>query len=165
MGGLVFFPTLLGSMMAHWRDVPTGSFAVLGLGLWLQASRLRSWPLLILAVVAFGLSVGLRYNAFVLAAPVLLLMVWRPFLAAAPMAARAATLALVIASLGLAWASTQWRLPDLAKLPTRRTIAGTSSRRHRHLRLHGREPPPRGVTNGQPITVSPSPPRIHPRHR
>ena len=165
VGGLVFFPTLLGSMMAHWRDVPTGSFAVLGLGLWLQAARLRSWPLLVLAVVAFGLSVGLRYNAFVLAAPALLLMVWRPFLAAAPMAARAATLVVVIAGLGLAWASTQWRLPDLVRLPDARNIAGTqlfdvigisACTGVNHL--------PRGVTNGQPITVAQIRRAYDPRH-
>lgn len=166
VGGLVFFPTLLGSMMAQWRDVPTGSFAVLGLGLWLQAARLRSWPLLVLAVVAFGLSVGLRYNAFVLAAPALLLMVWRPFLAAgAPMAARAATLAVVIASLALAWASTQWRLPDLVRLPDAKNIAGTqlfdvvgisACTGVNHL--------PAGVTGGQPITVAQIRRAYDPRH-
>ncbi|MBL8553557.1 MAG: hypothetical protein JNL41_04705 [Phenylobacterium sp.] len=166
VGGLVFFPTLLGSMMAHWRDVPTGSFSVLGFGLWLQAARLRSWPLLILAVVSFGVSVGLRYNAFVLAAPALLLMVWRPFLAAAtPMAARAATLALVIASLGLAWASTQWRLPDLVRLPDARNIAGTQLFDVIGISAcSGVNYLPRGVTAGQPITVAQIRRAYDPRH-
>ncbi|MBX3484341.1 hypothetical protein [Phenylobacterium sp.] len=166
VGGLAFFPTLLGSMMAHWRDVPTGSFAVLGFGLWLQAARLRSWPLLILAVVSFGVSVGLRYNAFVLAAPALLLMVWRPFLgAAAPIAARAATLALVVASLGLAWASTQWRLPDLARLPDAKNIAGTQLFDVIGISAcSGVNYLPKGVTGGRPITVAQIRRAYDPRH-
>lgn len=165
-GGLVFFPTLLGSMMAQWRDVPTGGFAVLGLGLWLQAARARSWPLLALAVVAFGLSVGLRYNALVLVAPALLLMVWRPFLAnAAPLAARTATLALVAASLGLAWASTQWRLPDLVRMPDARNIAGTQLFDVIGVSAcAGVNYLPRGVTNGQPITVAQIRRAYDPRH-
>lgn len=166
VGGLVFFPTLLGAMMAQWRDVPTGSFAVLGLGLWLQAARLRSWPLLVLAVVAFGVSVGLRYNAFVLAAPLLLLMVWRPFLtAAAPMAARLATLVLAVASLGLAWASTQWRLPDLVRLPDAKNIAGTQLFDVIGISAcSGVNYLPKGVTNGQPITVAQIRRAYDPRH-
>jgi hypothetical protein len=165
-GGLVFFPTLLGAMMAHWRDVPTGSFAVLGFGLWLQAARIKSWPLLVLAVLSFGLSVGLRYNAFVLAAPALLLMVWRPFLAAAaPMAARAATLALVIASLGLAWASTQWRLPDLVRLPDAHNAAGTQLFDVIGISAcSGVNYLPRAVTSNQPMTVAQIRRAYDPRH-
>lgn len=36
---IVMFPPLLGSMLVHWRDVPTASFALLGVAIWLLAAR------------------------------------------------------------------------------------------------------------------------------
>lgn len=111
--------------MAHWRDVPTGSFAILGFGLWLAGVRYRSILLVLAAALSIGVSVGLRYNAFVLAAPAPALMVWRPFLErGAPRWAQALTGLAIVLSLGSAWASTQWRLPHLLKMPDPQNIAG-----------------------------------------
>lgn len=166
-GGLVYFPTLLGAMMAQWRDVTTAAFAILGIGLWLAAAQGRSVPLLALAILAMSLAVGLRYNAFVLVGPALLLMVWRPFLApgAAGAWTRAATVVLLVAGLSGAWASTQWRLPDGLKLPGAQNFGGTQEFDVIGISAcAGRNYLPPGVTNGQPITVAQIRRAYDPRH-
>ncbi len=165
-GGLVFFPTLLGTLLAQWRDVPTAGFAVLGLGLWLAAAQARSIPLLMLGVVAMSLSVGLRYNAFVLLAPAIALMLWRPFLVAGPAwPARIAALVMVIAGLGGVWASSQWRLPDGLPLPNARNFAATQQFDLIGVSAcAGYNYLPRAITNGKPITVAQIRKAYDPRH-
>jgi hypothetical protein len=122
----IYFPTLLGTLFVHWRDVPTVSFALIGVAFWLVGARQRRWLWLAPAATAFGLSAALRYNAFPLIAFVLILMIWKPFLGRAPQgAARVAAVLTLVVSLGLGWASTQWRLPDLRRLPAPPNFAGT----------------------------------------
>lgn len=118
-------PAVLGPMLAHWRDVPTASFAFLGMALWLLAARYGQPLLLAPAAAALGAAVALRYNAFVLVAFLAALMVWSPLLGRSSRLARPFVLVCLIASLGLAWASTQWRLPDLMRMPTPGNFAGT----------------------------------------
>lgn len=128
LAALAYFPTLWGTLFAHWRDVPTASFAVLGLGLWAAAAQRRSAPLLAGAIAAFCLSLSLRYNGFPLITFVLAMMLWRPFLGVQPDAERAIRWRLVVGMVVgvlVAWASTQWRLPDLARLPKPHSWAGT----------------------------------------
>ncbi|PZQ63199.1 MAG: hypothetical protein DI570_09820 [Phenylobacterium zucineum] len=123
----VAVPPQLGVLSAHWRDVPTAAFALLALALWLQAARLRSPALLAAAAVSVGLSVALRYNAFALLAPLIPLMLWRPWLTPAPGgdgAARVVLASALVVALGTAWASTQWRLPDLLRMPTPASLGG-----------------------------------------
>jgi len=108
----------LGVLMTQWRDVTTTSFALAGVALWLLGARSRSAGWLVAAAAAFGCAAALRYNTLPLIAFVLGLMVWRPFLAAkAGRPARLAVTLAVAVSLALAWASTQWRLPDLRRMP------------------------------------------------
>ncbi len=166
LGGIAYFPTLLGAMGAQWRDVPTGGFAILGLAFWLAAARYRSALLLAPAILAFGVAVGLRYNALVLVAPLMALMVWRPYLE--PRAAggvRALVVGLTVISLGLGWASVQWRLPDGAKLPNPGGLGGaqlfdligiSACAGHNYL--------PALVTDRQPITVQQLRRAYDPRH-
>lgn len=166
LGGLAYFPTLLGSLMAQWRDVPTGGFAILGLALWLAAARYRSALLLIPAILAFGVAVGLRYNALVLVAPLMLVMAWRPYLEPrAGKGVRTLVVVLIAVSLGLGWASVQWRLPDGAKLPNPGGFGGaqlfdvigvSACSGHNYL--------PAAVTNRQPITVQQIRRAYDPRH-
>ena len=164
--GFVAVPQLWGCSLVHWRDVVTASFAMGGLAAWLVAARYRAWPGLALAAASFGVAAALRYNAVFLIILVAPLMIWTPFLrpqeAARP---RAATAALLALALGLAWASTQWRLPDLQPLPHPNNFAGTQE-----FDLIGISAcadkvylPPR-VTDGWPIT--PRQIRMHydPRH-
>lgn len=113
----VIYPTLLGSMLVHWRDVPTASFTLMGVAVWLLAARYRAPLLLAPAAAAFGCAVALRYNAVVLVAPMLALMVWRPLLASPGRFVRPFAVLCIVAALATAWASTQWRLPDLARVP------------------------------------------------
>jgi hypothetical protein len=109
---------MLGVMLVHWRDVTTASFAVAGVALWLLAARYRASGWLILAALAIGVSVALRYNAFALFSLIVPLMVWKPFLGR-PASARVRLIAVgaLAVSIGLAWASVQWRLPDFKRLP------------------------------------------------
>jgi hypothetical protein len=124
-GLVALSPTVLGSLLAQWRDIPTASFAFLGLALWLLAARFGQPLLLAPAAAAFGCSVALRYNAFALVAFLLALMVWSPLLGRASRFARPLAVVCIAASLGLAWASTQWRLPDLMRLPAPANFAAT----------------------------------------
>ena len=166
VGGLVFFPTLLGALGSQWRDVPTGSFAILGLGLWLAGAQARSIPLLILAILMMCVSVALRYNAFVLVGPALALMVWRPFLGGGPsLLARTVVVHLVILGLVAAWASTQWRLPDLLPLPNAQNFSATQEFDVIGVSAcAGRNYLPAGITNGQPISVAQIRRAYDPRH-
>jgi len=108
---------MLGVMLVHWRDVTTASFAIAGVALWLLAARLRAVPWLIAAALCIGISVSLRYNAFALFALIVPLMVWQPFLGRPATArVRLITVGALAVSIGLAWASVQWRLPDLRRL-------------------------------------------------
>lgn len=166
LGGLAFFPTLLGSLLAHWRDVPTAAFALLGLALWLAAAERRAPALLVPAILAFGVSIGLRYNAFALVAPLLALMAWRPYLGAPASGwTRALVVSVAALSLGLAWASTQWRLPDGLKLPAADgfggaqlwDVIGVSA-------CSGRNHVPPAVTNGHPVSVAQLRRAYDPRH-
>ena len=118
-------PPVLGPMLAHWRDVPTASFAFVGVACWLLAARYGQPLLLAPAALAFGAAVALRYNAFVLVAFLAALMVWSPLLGRPSRFARPFVLVCAIVALGLAWASTQWRLPDLMRMPSPGNFAGT----------------------------------------
>lgn len=165
-GGLVFFPTLLGTLLAQWRDVPTAAFALLGVGLWLAAAQARSIPLLALGIVSLSLSIGLRYNAFVLVGPAIMLMVWRPFLDRGPAwGPRSVALVLLIAGLGGVWASSQWRLPDGVPLPNAQNFAATQQFDLIGVSAcAGDNYLPRAVTNGRPITVAQIRKAYDPRH-
>lgn len=118
-------PAVLGPMLVHWRDVPTASFAFLGVAFWLLAGRYGQPLLLAPAAAAFGCALALRYNAFALVAFLLLLVVWSPLLGRPSRIARPFAVACLVASLGLAWASTQWRLPDLLRMPAPASFGGT----------------------------------------
>lgn len=122
----VYIPELLGSVIVQWRDVTTTSFALAGIAAWLIAARRQSRALLVLAAACLGVAAALRYNAVLLIVLVAPVMVWRPFLRAKPVRAlQGFTAAALVLSLGLAWASTHWRLPDLAALPPGAGFSGT----------------------------------------
>jgi hypothetical protein len=151
---LIVFPTLLGSMLVHWRDVPTTSFALAGVALWLLAARYGAPLLLAPAAAAFGCAVALRYNAVVLIAPVLLAMAWAPLLGRPSRFARPFAILCICAAVATAWASTQWRLPDLKRMPSVSNFAGTQA-----FDLAGisacadRNYMPRGMTGGVPLSA------------
>jgi hypothetical protein len=143
-----------GVMLVHWRDVTTASFAVAGVAGWLMAARYRAAGWLVAAALAIGVSVSLRYNAFALFALIAPLMVWKPFLGApAPWRARAIAAGTLIVSVGLAWASLQWRLPDFRPLAPATTttnievfdLLGISA-------CEGRSELPLSVTRGAPLS-------------
>jgi hypothetical protein len=123
----IVFPTLLGSMLVHWRDVPTTSFALAGVALWLLAARYGAPLLLAPAAAAFGCAVALRYNAVVLIAFILLAFAWAPLLGRPSRFARPFAILCVCAALATAWASTQWRLPDLKRMPPVSGFAATQA--------------------------------------
>jgi hypothetical protein len=157
---------ILGVMLVHWRDVTTASFAMTSLALWLLAARFRSTACLILAALALGLSVSLRYNAFALFAGVVPLMLWKPFLnRRVPAWVRGVTVAALALSIGLAWASVQWRLPDFKRLPPAGTftnvqvfdLLGVSA-------CDGRNYLPLAVTRGTALTVDQVRRLYDPRH-
>lgn len=122
---IVLSPAVLGSLLVHWRDVPTTSFALLGVALWLLAARYGQPLLLVPAAAAFGCAIALRYNAFALVAFLLLLMIASPLLGRPSRLARPLAVLALAASLSLAWASTQWRLPDLMRMPAPGNFGGT----------------------------------------
>jgi hypothetical protein len=162
----VAVPQLWGCSLVHWRDVTTTSFAMGGLAAWLVAARYRAPPVLALAALSFGVAAALRYNAVLLLVLIAPLMVWAPFLQPqAPPRRRLAVAALLAASLGLALASTHWRLPDFRAMPNPNNFAGTQE-----FDLIGISAcadkvylPPR-VTGGYPITPQQIRMAYDPRH-
>lgn len=125
----IYFPAQLGVAQTHWRDVPTATFGLMAVALWLLAHRNRSRLLLLGAILSAFATVALRYNAFVLVAPFLLLVLWRPFggpvLRRVEPGGRIVAAGAMVLGLGLATASTHWRLPDLKALPTTEGFVGT----------------------------------------
>lgn len=121
-GLFILTPPLFGVAMSQWRDVPTGSFAMLAVGLWLCASAYRAWGFFVGAAVALAISVSLRYNAFPLFTLIAPLMVAQPFLGRTfSWRERGAAALTLVLCLGLAVASTQWRLPDLKRVDAANT--------------------------------------------
>lgn len=122
----VYTPELLGVAIVQWHDVTTTSFAVAGLAAWLVAARDRRPAGLVVAALSLGIAAALRYNTVLLLVLVAPLMVWRPYLAGpTPASARRLAAAMLALSLGLAFASTQWRLPDFRTLPPAHSFGGT----------------------------------------
>jgi hypothetical protein len=157
---------MLGVMLVHWRDVTTASFAIIGVALWLLAARLRQSAWLIPAALAIGTSVSLRYNAFALFALIVPLMVWRPFLdRKASARVRLLVTGALVVSIGLAWASVQWRLPDFKRLPAASQttniqvfdLLGISA-------CDGRSYLPLAVTRGAPLSGAQVRALYDPRH-
>ncbi|MEW5684700.1 MAG: hypothetical protein AB1942_07265 [Pseudomonadota bacterium] len=163
----VAVPPQLGVLAAHWRDVPTAAFALLALALWLQAARRRSLVLLVAAALSVGLSVALRYNAFALLAPLIPLMLWRPWLAPGAGAgkARAILAGALVVALGVAWASTHWRLPDLLRMPAPQSLGGTQEWDVIGVSAcTGRNYLPVEASSGVPLTVAQLRAAYDPRH-
>jgi hypothetical protein len=165
-GALVWFPTLLGALIVQWRDVPTAGFAVLALALTLAAARSKSGVLVAAAVLVACLAVGLRYNALLLVAPLLALVMWRPFLGdRAGRGVRVLAGVALASGLGLAWASTQWRLPDGMALPNPGNFGGTQLFDVIGVSAcSGRVFVPSAVTGGQPVSVAQLRQAYDPRH-
>lgn len=162
----VAVPPMLGVALAHWRDVTVASFAMGSLALWLLAAQQRRPVLLVPAALMLGMSVSLRYNAFPLFALAAPLMVWRPFLEPKPSTGlRAFAAATLVLSVGLAWASWHWRLPDFKRLPPVTTayqlqlfdLMGVSACADRNFL-------PPAVTDGYPITPAQIRQAYDPRH-
>jgi len=166
VGGLAYFPTLLGTLLVHWRDVPTAGFTILGLAFWLAAVQRRSAILLALTLLSIGLAVALRYNAIVLVAPLLALMVWRPFLdRGAGAGVRVLAALLIVVSLGLGWASTKWRLPDGAPLTAASGFAGAELFDLIGVSAcSGQNYLPAAVTEGAPVSIDQIRRAYDPRH-
>ena len=112
----LYFPTLVGTAIVLWKDVPLASFGLIAIALWMLAHRRRSRTLLILAAVAFGIGISVRHNGLPLLLPLAALMVVRPVSDPRWRDRGIAAGALAVA-LAFAFASTIWRLPDLQRLP------------------------------------------------
>ncbi len=157
-------PAQIGVLSAHWRDVPTASFTLAGLALYLLSARKESRVLLAAGITSLGLAVALRYNAILLVAGLLLIMIWRPVLGNSTSGRVTAIMATVIA-LALAWASTHWRAPDFSPLAQPDSLGGT-----REFDLigisacAGRVYLPAAVTGGQNISPRQVRTAYDPRH-
>jgi hypothetical protein len=156
----------LGVLMTQWRDVTMASFAVLGIALWVIGARARAVGWLVGAAAAFGCAAALRYNALSLIAFPLAVMAWRPYLGAGmSRPARLLVIASIGLSLALAWASTQWRLPDLRRMPGGQNamvtqqfdLIGVSACTRQDLL-------PYGMTGGRPVPAAPIRAGYDPRH-
>jgi hypothetical protein len=162
----VIVSPVLGVAVSLWRDVPTGSFAMASLALWLLAAHRRSLSIMVASAVALGCCVALRYNAFPLFALTVPLMVWRPYLGQdAPNSARVVTAVALVVSIGLAGASARWRLPDLRPLPAPDNF--TTTQMFDLLGVSacsGRSFVPLEVTSGWPLTPAQVRTVYDPRH-
>lgn len=156
----------LGVLLTQWRDVTTASFAVLGVAFWMLGVRSRAVGWLIAAAAAFGCAAALRYNTLPLVFFALAAMVARPYLGAKiSRPAHALVVGAVVLSLALAWASTQWRLPDLRRMPGGHNtmvtqqfdLIGTSA-------CAGQDLLPYGMSGGAPVPAATIRAGYDPRH-
>jgi hypothetical protein len=108
----------------------------------------------------------LRYNAFALFVAIVPLMAWKPFLdRPAGRWVRGFAVAVLMLSIGLAWASVQWRLPDFKRLPPASTftnvqvfdLLGISA-------CEGGSYLPLAVTRGAPLSPAQARQLYDPRH-
>jgi hypothetical protein len=113
----VAVPPLLGSMIVLWNVVAVAAALLAGLALQWAAATTGRLAFAIAAAAAYAVCFALRYNAvFLLALPVLALILW-PTGPGAGGRARAASLLAVAAFFAAAFASFSHRLPDLQRLP------------------------------------------------
>ncbi|HEX8501924.1 MAG TPA: hypothetical protein VF659_15180 [Pyrinomonadaceae bacterium] len=117
-GLFYYFPTMHGTMLVQWKDVPVVSFGLLGLALWMFSVRASSWAALLLAVLSVSVAVSFRHNGLPLFLPLLLLfVVYPPRRQGVPWPRLFAAAAVVVGISG-AIATTVWRLPDFRRLPS-----------------------------------------------
>lgn len=117
-GLFYYFPTMHGTMLVLWKDVPVVSFGLLGVALWMLAVRASSWAALLLAVLSVSVAVSLRHNGLPLFLPFLLLLVYHPPGGVGARRARLFAAAAVLVGLFVAYATTVWRLPDFRRMPS-----------------------------------------------
>jgi hypothetical protein len=162
----VAVPPMLGTVMTQWRDATTASLGLAATAAWLLAARSRSAALLGLAAALIGCAVALRYNAFALFALIVPIMLWRPYIhGPATGGLRLFVAGCLAASLGLAWASTHWRLPDLQRLPAADNLAGIQEFDLIGISAcAGRNYLPPAATDGWPITPAQIREIYDPRH-
>jgi hypothetical protein len=111
-----YFPTMLGTLIVNWKDVPLASFSLLAIALWLMAVRLSSRLLLALVSVPLTVAISVRLNSIPLVLPFLALLLLQPT-GERRRGARTVACIVVVASISIAYASTLWRLPDMKRLP------------------------------------------------
>jgi hypothetical protein len=124
--GFALVPGMTGTLVVHWRDALTATFACLGLAAWVWGSaRNRVWPGLV-ALVLFALVAALRLNGVALAVPLMLGVVRKPLLRGpASLTRRAALAAAGGMVLAAALASLHWRLPDFQVLENHGSATAT----------------------------------------
>jgi hypothetical protein len=124
--GFALVPPLTGTLIVHWRDALTATFACLGLAAWVAGSaRDRLWPSLV-ALLLFALIAALRLNGLALAAPLMIGVVVKPSLRGPASRPRRAALAAAGAvALAAAIASLHWRLPDFKVLENHGSATAT----------------------------------------
>ena len=111
-----YFPTLLGTLIVNWKDVPLASFGLLAIAFWLLAVRHSSRLMLTLVAVALTIALSVRLNSLPLLLPFLMLALLRPT-GERRRDDRTIAAIVVVASIAIAYMSTMWRLPDLKRLP------------------------------------------------
>lgn len=118
----VYFPPMWGTVACLWKDVPTASFALLGIALWLVSKHRQNFFWLCAAFAAWTIALALRYNSLPLLIPVFIAATIVPLLSMRQKIVRVGLIALCIA---LATASTSWRIPDFKGLPPEHILAAT----------------------------------------
>ena len=120
----LLFPTLWGTLGVIWKDVTTASFACAGVASWMLAIHYRSRPLVVIAGLAFFVSLALRFNAFPLTLAVIAGLAALPLGWKSTRNDRIFSTGIVMFFSILAVLSTTYRLPDLARLPADKGFSG-----------------------------------------
>jgi hypothetical protein len=114
--GFAVFPTLLGTMLVLWNMTALAALTLAGLAGQLAAWRSGRLKGALLAALAYGAGFAIRYDAVVLLAPALgVLLAW-PSGRSSPWAARSRVAGVLGATFGLGLISFAYRLPDLRPL-------------------------------------------------
>ncbi len=111
------FPTLVGTAIVIWKDVPVVTFCLLGMALWFVGLRSQSPVWFGLAVFCVFIATGTRWNALPLYLPWLLLMCAFPWSFQPGIRQRLIAGVAVLVALIAAVSTGIWRLPDFKALP------------------------------------------------
>jgi hypothetical protein len=148
------FPTMEGTAIVLWKDVPVATFSMLAIAVWMVAVRASSLPLLGLSLVCIFFGVALRYNSLPIFVPISILLVLDPQGKKTTLGKRVMAALGVLVMLGAAYCSTLWRLPDFRRLPPISSLMtsvqlwdliGVSARENQNLL-------PASVNGGNPLS-------------
>ncbi|MDZ5650786.1 hypothetical protein [Nitrospirillum sp. BR 11828] len=111
------FPTMLGSIIVLWKDVPVATFSLVAICIWISCLERFSATRMVYLFLCLTIVISLRYNALPIVLPFMALVVLNPAGPGTTMRRRMGAVLGGVLAMSIAYGSTLWRLPDFQRLP------------------------------------------------